>query len=68
LNANSKAFVIIAMKNIFLGHKCKEQKLFMDISEDVSEKDVEAPLVSVSPEPTDITPPSDPPKVEPSFP
>jgi hypothetical protein len=49
----------------FPGHKCKEQKLFMAISEDVSEEDVEAPLVSVSPEPNDISPPSDPPKVEP---
>jgi hypothetical protein len=48
----------------FSGHKCKEQNLFMAISEDVSEEDVEAPLVSVSPEPTDITPPSDPPEVE----
>jgi hypothetical protein len=53
------------MTNIFLGHKCKEQNIFMAISEDVSEEDVEAPLVSVSPEPTDITPPSDPPEVEP---
>jgi hypothetical protein len=41
----------------FMGHKCKEQNIFMAISEDVSEEDVEAPLVSVSPEPTDITPP-----------
>ena len=49
----------------FLGHKCKEKNLFMDISEDVSKEDVESPLVSVSPEPTDITPPSDPPEVEP---
>jgi hypothetical protein len=49
----------------FPGHKCKEQNLFMSISEDVSEEDVEAPLVSVSPKPTDITPPSNPPKVEP---
>jgi hypothetical protein len=48
----------------FPGHKCKEQNIFMAISEDVSEEDVEAPLVSVSPEPTDITPPSDPPEVE----
>ena len=48
----------------FLGHKCKEQNIFMAISEDVSEEDVEAPLVSVSPESTDITPPSDPPEVE----
>jgi hypothetical protein len=49
----------------FLGHKCKEQKIFMAILEDVSEEDVEAPLVSVSPEPTKITPPSNPPEFEP---
>jgi hypothetical protein len=41
----------------FLGHKCKEKNLFMAISEDVSEEDVESPLMSVSPEPTNITPP-----------
>jgi hypothetical protein len=46
----------------FSGHKCKEQNIFMAISEDVSEEDVETPLVSESPEPTDITPPSDPPE------
>jgi hypothetical protein len=49
----------------FPGHKCKEQKIFMAISEDISEEDVETPLVSESPEITNITPPSDPPKVEP---
>jgi hypothetical protein len=49
----------------FLGYKCKEQNIFMAISEDISEKDVETPLMSEPPEPTDITPPSDPPKVEP---
>jgi hypothetical protein len=49
----------------FLGHKCKEQNIFMAISEDISEEDVETLLVSESPETTDITPPSDPPKVEP---
>jgi hypothetical protein len=36
----------------------------MAISKDVSKEDVEAPLVSVSLEPTDITPPSYPPEVE----
>ena len=41
----------------FLGHKCKEQNIFMAISEDISEEDVETPLVSESPEITDITPP-----------
>jgi hypothetical protein len=30
----------------FLGHKCKEQNIFMAISEDVSEEDVETTLVS----------------------
>jgi hypothetical protein len=49
----------------FLGHKCKEQKIFMSISEDILEEDVETPLVPDSPEITDINPPSDPPEVEP---
>jgi hypothetical protein len=49
----------------FLGHKCKEHKLFMAISEDVSEEDVEALHVAETPEPTDMTPPSDPLEVEP---
>jgi hypothetical protein len=49
----------------FLGHNCKEQNLFMAISEDISEEDVETPLVPESSEITDITPPSDPPEVEP---
>jgi hypothetical protein len=49
----------------FLGHKWKEQKLFMAISEDISKEDIETPLVSESPEITDITPPSDSLKVEP---
>ena len=48
----------------FPKHKCKEQNIFMAISEDVSEEEVEAPLVSVSPESTDTTPPSDPSEVE----
>ena len=49
----------------FLGHKCKEQNIFMAISENISEENVETPLVSESPKITDITPPLDPPKVEP---
>jgi hypothetical protein len=36
----------------------------MAISGDISKEDVETPLVSKSPESTDITPPSDPPEVE----
>jgi hypothetical protein len=47
------------------GHKSKEQNICMAISKEVSEEDVEAPLVSVSPKPTNMTPPSDPPEVEP---
>jgi hypothetical protein len=47
-----------------MGHKCKEQNIFMAISEDISEEDVETPLVYESPKITDITPPSDPPEVE----
>jgi hypothetical protein len=49
----------------FSGHKCKEQNLFMAISEEISEEDEETPSMSESPKSTDITPPSNPPKVEP---
>jgi hypothetical protein len=49
----------------FPGLKCKEQNLLMIISEDVSEDDGDAPLVAVSHEPNDMTPPLDPPEVEP---
>jgi hypothetical protein len=49
----------------FPGHKCKEKNIFMAISEDISEEDVETPLVSESPEITNIIPLSDPPEVEP---
>jgi hypothetical protein len=49
----------------FSGHKCKEQKLFMAISEDVVDKEVEAYPIAELPEPSPITPPSDPLEVEP---
>jgi hypothetical protein len=49
----------------FPGHKCKEKKLFMAISEDVSDEDVEVSPEEALPQEDDITPPSDPPKVEP---
>jgi hypothetical protein len=49
----------------FLSHKCKEQNIFMAISEEISEEDEGTPSMSESPESIDITPPSDPPKVEP---
>jgi hypothetical protein len=42
----------------FLGHNCKEQNIFMAISEDISEEDVETPLVFESSKTPDITPPS----------
>jgi hypothetical protein len=48
----------------FSSHKCKEQNLCMAIFEDISEEDVETPLVFESPGSTDITPPSDPLEVE----
>jgi hypothetical protein len=51
----------------FSGHKCKEQNIFMAISEEISEEDEETPFVSESPESTDITPPSNPLEVEPSI-
>jgi hypothetical protein len=49
----------------FLGPKCKEQKIFMAISEDILKENVATPLVSESPKTPDITPPSDPLEVEP---
>ena len=32
----------------FLGHKCKEQNIFMAISEEISEEDEETPSMSES--------------------
>jgi hypothetical protein len=49
----------------FSGHKCKEQNLFMAISKEISEEDEETPSMLESLESTDITPPSNPTKVEP---
>jgi hypothetical protein len=49
----------------FSGHKCKEQNIFMAISEEISKEDEETPSMSESPKSIDITPPSDPPEVEP---
>ena len=49
----------------FPGHKCKEQKLFMAISKDIQEEDVDNPPMPESPEISDINPPSDPPEEEP---
>jgi hypothetical protein len=49
----------------FLRHKCKEHKLFMDISEDVFDEEVEVSLEVELPKTDDPTPPFDPPKFEP---
>jgi hypothetical protein len=49
----------------FPGHKCKEQKLFMAISEDIQEDDDDTSPVPESPETSEINPPSDPPAEEP---
>jgi hypothetical protein len=48
----------------FPGHKCKEQKIFMAIFEDIPEEDVDTPLVPESLEITHINPLSDLPEVE----
>jgi hypothetical protein len=60
-----KGFCYNCDDKYFPGHKCKEQNIFMAISKDFLKEDVETPLVSESPETTDITPPSDAPDVEP---
>jgi hypothetical protein len=49
----------------FPGHKCKEQNLFMAISEDLQEDDDDTSPVPESPETSEINPPSDPPADEP---
>jgi hypothetical protein len=49
----------------FPGHKCKEQNLFMAISEDIQEDDDDTSPMPESPENSEINPPSDPPAEEP---
>jgi hypothetical protein len=49
----------------FPGHKCKEQKLFMAISEDVPEDDVIVPLVYEPSLPDATQDPTNPPEVDP---
>jgi hypothetical protein len=49
----------------FPGHKCKEQNLFMALSEDTQEDDDDTSPVPESPETSEINPPSDPPAEEP---
>jgi hypothetical protein len=45
----------------FPRHKFKEHKIFMAMYEDVSEEEAYVSPVDVLPQPTDLTPPSDPP-------
>jgi hypothetical protein len=49
----------------FPGHKCKEQKLFMVISEDVPKEDVIVPLVEEPSLPDATHEPADPPDIDP---
>jgi hypothetical protein len=44
----------------FPGHKCKEQKICMAVTEDISEEDVVVLPVGELPLPSDLTPPSNP--------
>jgi hypothetical protein len=49
----------------FPEHKCKEQNIFMDISKDVFDEDINSPPVEELPHADDPTLPSDPPEGEP---
>jgi hypothetical protein len=51
----------------FTRQKCKYYKLFMAISEDVSDEDAEVSTKATLPQADDLTPPYDPPKVEPQI-
>jgi hypothetical protein len=53
------------MTTIFLKHKCNKKKIFMVVTEDISEEDVVVSPVEELPPQSDLTPLSDPPKVEP---
>jgi hypothetical protein len=47
----------------FPSHKCKEQNIFMAVTEDLFEEDVVPPMEEL-PLPSDLTPPSDPLEVD----
>jgi hypothetical protein len=51
-------------ENYFPSHKYTEKKFFMDMYEDVAKDEIEASHVAEIPEPTPITPPSNPLEVE----
>jgi hypothetical protein len=48
----------------FSEHKCKEQNIFMVVTEDIFEEDVVISHMEELPPPYDLTPPSDPPYVD----
>ena len=49
----------------FPGHKCKEQNSFMVVTEDISKEYVVVPPMKELPQPFELTPPSNPPYVDP---
>jgi hypothetical protein len=48
----------------FPGHKCKEQNIFMVVTEDLFKEDVVVPPVEELPPPSNLTPLSNTPEVE----
>jgi hypothetical protein len=60
-----KGFCYNCDEKYFLGHKCKEKKLFMAISKDVPEEDVTVPLVEEPSLPDATQEPTDTPEVDP---
>ena len=50
--------------NYFPEHKCNKKKIFMVVTEDLSEEDVVVLLVEELPTPYDLTSPSDPLEVD----
>jgi hypothetical protein len=64
MNANSKVFAIIVMKNNFRGTSVRNKSCSWPISEDVVEDEIEASHAAELPEPSPITPSYDPPGVE----
>jgi hypothetical protein len=48
----------------FPRHKCKEHKIFMAMTKNISEEYVVVPPMEELPPPSDLTPPSDPPDID----
>jgi hypothetical protein len=62
-----KVFFYNCDDKYFSGHKCKEQKIFMAMTEDVFEEEAIVSPVDDLPPLADLTPPFDPPEVEPTI-